>query len=138
MKSVPRSWLLSSLLVLALVPVSGCGSRSDGRITIQGTVTLDDKPLSEGQVVFVPVDPVLGAAGGTIVSGSFAVTTYRGPHRVEVYSVKEQLRAGNEKDEQPFMDLVNVIPARYGEKTTLTCDVKTPDDRPVFKLTSRP
>jgi hypothetical protein len=98
---------------------------------------LDGKPLSDGQVVFVPVDPALGAAGGTIVSGTFAVTTYRGPHKVEVYSVRQQLQPGNGKDMQPYTDLVNVIPARYCEKTTLTCDVQTPNDRPAFALTSR-
>jgi len=138
MKPAPCSWMLGSLTALAIIPVAGCGSRGDGRITIQGTITLDGKPLSEGQVVFVPVDPARGAAGGTIVGGTFAVTTYRGLHKVEVYSVKQQSRRGNEGDEQPVVDLVNVIPARYGEKTTLAWDVKMPDDRPAFTLTSRP
>lgn len=138
MKPAPCSWMLGSLLAVVVMLAAGCSSRDAGKITIQGTVTLDDKPLSDGQVVFVPVDPKLGAAGGTIVSGTFAVTTYPGPHKVEVYSVRQQLRKGDGKDEQPFMDLVNVIPACYGEKTTLTCDVQTPNDRPVFKLTSRP
>ena len=40
--------------------------------------------------------------------------------------------------ERPVRILVNVIPARYCEKTTLTCDVQAPSDRPTFALTSGP
>jgi hypothetical protein len=126
------------ILLVAIGLAGGCGSRNAGGITIQGTVTFDGKPLPDGQVVFIPVDPKLGAAGGDIVSGTFVVTTYRGPHKVEVYSLRSKVRPGSGGEVQPLMELVNIIPARYGEETILTCDVQSPNDRPAFTLTTQP
>lgn len=135
MKSLPGAALLSALAVLTLV---GCGPAGPRKIKISGTVTLDGSPLAEGNVVFIPLDPALGAAGGQITAGDFTLETYPGPHRVEVYADKKESRPIRPDDppELAFV-LTSLIPERYNKKSTLTCDVQSPKDRPAFDLSLR-
>ena len=116
---------------------TGCGPTGPQKITIQGMVTLDGVPVQEGQVVFIPSDPALGAAGGAIADGVFTVTTFKGPHRVEVHAQKQVTRPvppGALPEEG--ITFVSIIPKRYNEKTTLTFDVRSSTDAPEFALTS--
>lgn len=131
------SRLASIAVAFPVLLSAGCGPVGPQKITIRGMVTLDGVPLPEGQVVFIPSDPSLGAAGGAIAKGVFTVTTYKGPHQVEVHAEKRlprplfpgaALEAG--------FTFVSIIPKRYNEKTTLTFDVQSPNDWPEFALTS--
>jgi len=116
---------------------TGCGPTGPQKITIQGMVTLDGVPVQEGQVVFIPSDPALGAAGGAIADGVFTVTTFKGPHQVEVHAEKQVTRPvppGALPEEG--ITFVSIIPKRYNERTTLTFDVQSPNDKPEFALNS--
>jgi hypothetical protein len=131
-------WRLASLTIAIPVLLStGCGPSGPQKITIRGMVTLDGVALPEGQVVFIPSDPSLGAAGGAIANGVFTVTTYKGPHQVEVHAEKRLPRPvpPGAPPEAGFT-FVSIIPKRYNEQTTLTFDVHSPNDRPEFALTS--
>ena len=132
---LPTTALLSAL---ALTTFMGCGPAGPRKIRISGTVTLDGSPLTDGNVVFIPLDPALGAAGGQITAGDFTIETYPGPHRIEVYADKKVSRPIGPDDppELGFM-LTSLVPERYNKKTTLTCDVQSPQDRPELVLTSR-
>ena len=137
MRQLACSWKGIGFLAGALFLSSGCGPAGPGKITIQGVVTLDGQPLSDGQIVFIPTDPALGAAGGAIVDGGFTLSTYKGPHRVEVNSQKTKAQpvpiGGLPESGLAFVD---IIPSRYNEKTTLSFDVQSSQDRPQFTLTS--
>lgn len=125
-----------TIMVTAML-CTACAPTGPGTITIQGMVTLDGAPLPEGQVVFIPTDPSLGAAGGAVADGVFTITTYKGPHKVEVHAEKQLTRpvpAG--APPEAGITFVSIIPKRYNEKTTLTFDVQSPNDRPEFPLTS--
>jgi len=131
------SRLASFAVVIPVLLSTGCGPTGPQKITIQGMVSLDDVPLPEGQVVFIPSDPSLGAAGGAIADGVFTVTTFKGPHQVEVHAQKQVTRpvpSGALPEEG--ITFVSIIPPRYNEKTTLTFDVQSPNDKPDFALTS--
>jgi hypothetical protein len=115
----------------------GCGPTGPQKITIQGMVTLDGVPVPEGQVVFIPSDPALGAAGGAIADGKFTVTTFKGPHRVEVHAEKQLTRpVPPGAPPEAGISFVSIIPKRYNEKTILTFDVQSSTDTPEFALTS--
>jgi hypothetical protein len=138
---VSKSHVVSLLAGLAVVPVAvlftACGPNGPQQITIKGTVTLDGVRLPQGQVVFVPSNPSLGAAGGAIVDGRFTVTTFKGPHKVEVHAEKQVNRPvppGALPEEG--ITFVSIIPKRYNEKTILTFDVQSSTDTPGFALTS--
>lgn len=130
--------LLAGIVIVLFVLASvGCTNTGPQTITIQGTVTLDGAPLPEGQVVFIPTSPALGAAGGAIADGVFTVTTYKGPHTVEVHAEKQLTRpVPPGAPPEAGITFVSIIPNRYNEKTTLTFDVQSPADKPEFALTS--
>jgi len=131
------SQLAGLVFVLTALLSTGCGPTGPQKITIRGMVTLDGVSLPEGQVVFIPSDPSLGAAGGAIANGVFTVTTYKGPHQVEVHAEKRLPRPvpPGAPPESGFT-FVNIIPKRYNEQTTLAVDVQSPNDKPEFALTS--
>ena len=130
-------WLASLAVVIPALLSTGCGPSGPQKITIQGMVTLDGVSLPEGQVVFIPTDPSLGAVGGAITDGVFTVTTYTGPHQVEVHAEKQLTRpVPPGAPPEAGVTFVNIIPPHYNEKTTLTFDVQSPNDKPEFALTS--
>lgn len=131
----PRRFLFAAAFVLSLLPM-GCGPR-DPRVTIRGSVSLDGKPVSSGQVIFIPSESTLTAGGGALKDGQFTVLVHRGSHRVKVEAYAEERRT-TDPNEPPESAVVyrSIIPQRYNEKTTLTFDVQSPSDRPEFALTS--
>jgi len=138
--STARAVLAGVVCMLAPLVGSGCGRAGPEKITLHGTVSLDGSPLPEGQIVFIPATPSLGAAGAAIVDGEFTVTTYKGPHTVEVHAQKQQTRPvpADTPDALPEdgITFVNIIPSRYNTSTTLAFDVQSSTDAPEFALTS--
>lgn len=133
---MPHHLFLSAAVSILSLAFIGCGPR-DPRVTIQGAVTLDGEPLPNGQVIFIPNSPALGAAGGAIADGVFTVTTYKGPHKVEVHAEKQLTRpVPSGAPPEAGITFVSIIPKRYNEKTTLSFDVQSPADKPEFALTS--
>jgi hypothetical protein len=130
----PGSLLVT--LAAALITAAGCGPK-DPRITVHGTVTLDGQPLAEGRVGFIPDDKALGASGASIEDGRFSIKVYKGPSRVEITAQKEGQRPAA-PGALPEAGIVvwSIIPARYNEKSTLSYNVQSASDRPVFDLTS--
>lgn len=103
---------------------------------VTGTVTLDGKPLNEGEIGFFPQDgsgPLLGRVKG----GAFQFDAPAGVNRVEVRSYRvTKLPApdvcGRTERKQ------NVLPERYGQHSKLTAEVKAGGaNRFEFQLTSR-
>jgi hypothetical protein len=63
--------------VLALALVAGAGCESKGKpVKVEGTVTLDGKPLSGASVTFNPVGGGRPSVGTTDSSGHFQLTTF--------------------------------------------------------------
>jgi hypothetical protein len=115
---------------------AGCGQR-DPRVTIQGTVAFDGKPLTQGQVVFVPDNTALRAEGATVKDGGFTIRVHKGPHRVEINAeVKERRDTGPDAAPEAGITTRSIIPPRYNEKSTLMFDVQSAQDKPAFDLTS--
>ena len=134
-RSLPTTALLSALVMMTL---AGCGPAGPYKVKVSGTVALDGSPLAEGNVIFIPLDPALGAAGGQITAGDFTLETYLGPHRVEVYADKKVSRPiGPDDPPELAFELTSLIPERYNKKSTLTFDVQSPKDRPAFDLSLR-
>ena len=128
--------MLAVAAVAMSVAVAGCGPR-DPRVTIQGTVTLDGRSLSQGQVVFMPANKSLRAEGAAVKDGGFTICVHKGPHRVEINAqVEERRDAGPNAPPEAGIAMRSIIPPRYNEKSTLTFDVQSAQDKPTFDLTS--
>jgi hypothetical protein len=128
--------ILSAAVLAVGVSGAACGP-SDPRVTIQGAVALDGKPLREGQVVFLPVDKSLRAEGAQVKDGGFTIRVCKGPHRVEINAQVEERRAASPNaPPEAGITTRSIIPPRYNEQSTLSFDVQSAKDKPAFDLTS--
>jgi hypothetical protein len=119
---------------LALLCIAvGCG-RSDRPDlgTVQGTVTLDGKPLAGALVVFTPNGPGRSASDLTDAAGRYELTYLRdiagatlGPHVVIITTATEE-RGGRE-----------ILPPRYHEKTELSATIAAGANTIDFPLESK-
>ena len=125
-----------------LLLLSGCGG-SDGRQSIEGTVTLDGKPMEKGQVNFMPLPGTQGpTAGSEIKDGKFTIAakggTFAGKFRVEITASRP---SGKKVPDQFSGEMVDAyeqfIPERYNRQSELEAEVKADaPNRFEFAITS--
>lgn len=142
-------WLPLAFVSAGALTVSGCGGTK--LVDVQGTVTLNGKPLDNAQVQFLP-DPGqktagIRSTGDTDEEGRFKLIcddkrggAAVGMHRVLVVDLKqwEGIRPGREDSNKPLKP--SRIPARYSDAlktpfssievkaqgSPIALDVKTP------------
>jgi len=99
----------------------GCGGGAATRpkTKVSGTVTLDDKPLAEGEIAFTKTAE--GVADSLpIKDGKFEGDVSLGERKVEIRAFKEVAQQGAEgmyKD-QPMSSKENYLPAKYNSEST--------------------
>ncbi|MCL2348514.1 MAG: carboxypeptidase-like regulatory domain-containing protein [Planctomycetaceae bacterium] len=72
-------YIASSLVLLSLMTLAGCGTKSDGNVFVTGTVTQGGQPLEGARVIFIPASGSgEGAGGKTDATGKFVLTTSTG------------------------------------------------------------
>jgi len=150
-RSISHSLLLQSIqpvltacaLGWTLLALSGCGGSSDVKRTpVSGTVQLDGAPLPEGMIQFIPD---LGVKGPPVQleihEGKFSASTANGPaagrNAVQITALKKTGKKtktimGEEADE-----IIQYVPARYNEQSTLTADVQSGGEPLTFQLDSK-
>lgn len=97
----------------------GCGGESPADVS--GTVTMDGRPLAEGDIIFEAAEGGKTPAGGPIKDGRYAVKVPPGPKKVRVNASRPPLKP------DPVLGAAAREPAvaeEYNVKTTLTYDVK--------------
>lgn len=142
-----------SLLVVALI-LAGCDAADDGvaLVPVQGTVTLDDKPLESALVSFIPNGQTLGQGGiaHTDANGQFKLATHDMKRKgVPVGDYKVIISKPLNPDGTPFSATEEVglmdsnaresLPAIYSdfERTTLSASVQAEGAKLDFKLSSK-
>jgi hypothetical protein len=111
-------------LTLAAVLLGGCGDRS-GRQGIDGTVSLDGKPLEKAQISFRPQSGTTSpSAGANVVSGKFSIAPEQGllpgKFRVEITAS----RLSGKKAPAPLTgEMITIeeqyLPAKYNQQSQL-------------------
>jgi len=114
------------LLLLAL-SVTGCGGGL-GLGTVEGTVTLDGRPLHDAQVIFHPVDGGRPSVGRTDVDGHFELTYIEGTPGALPGEHKVIITSYIEADPDSSDSLIQTgraedVPSKYNKETTLTSEV---------------
>jgi len=101
---------------------------------VSGTVTLDGKPLSNGDVTFFPQGPTMPAAASKLQDGRYTFRAVAGEHRVVIRAVSDKPIVTSPIDPPVYE---SIVPARYNDATTLKAEV-TPagPNRFDFDLTS--
>ncbi len=123
MKSVSATIVL---LVLLVGHFSGCGSGGPDIASVQGTVTLDGKPLPRADVVFIPTGG-RPAAAETDANGKYVLEfsggrkgAIPGKSRVEINTARPP--AAN-MDGTVTPGAKEMVPAKYNKNTTLVFEV---------------
>ena len=140
----PHWGLWLCLLTVAFGSVFFGGCNSSGQLGIEGTVTLDGKPLEKGNVSFRPQSGTASpSAGAEIVGGKFSIASkgglLPGKFRVEITAMrltdKERLDHFSGKT---VTISEQYIPAKYNTESTLEAVVESGGSNHFeFTLTSK-
>ena len=115
-----------ALLFAGMSQFCGCGS--DDTVEIAGEVTYDGEPVPQGQISFVPVDPVGPPEGAVIEDGRYTARVTPGRKRVKIRGSRP---LPEERQTSPEMGLLyeDFVPSLYNDESTLTADVTAEADR---------
>lgn len=143
-----RSAWLGGLTVLgSTLLLVGCGRSGPHTIPISGRVTYQGKPVSTGEVRYVPQDGSARQARGTLDSnGEFRLTTYAlndgalpGDYQIAVISLEPHVGEPG-RDESQAAAAPRAIPARksrvperYGKAETSGLSDHVDDDHPGYR-----
>jgi hypothetical protein len=128
-------WLLGALVCAALM--TGCGSKGSGAgARLEGAVTLDGNPITEGTLQFIPQQPSkAGPVMAPIKDGRYVADAIpRGKIRVVVSATKKTGKMIKEYSE-PYPEVVSIIPAKY--RDGIEIDISGDKVEQNFELTSR-
>jgi hypothetical protein len=127
------SW---GLVLGALCVALGCSDAGPKTYAVSGLVTLDGRPLEEGDIYFYSRDPQISADYGKIKGGRFAFRAKAGSKRVEI---KASGIVPGKKTPMGGPVRINVLPSRYNTESTLTREVLAGGDNEyVFALETDP
>jgi len=114
----------------------GCGPSGPQKYRVSGTVSFDEQPVEEGEVIFAPVDPTLGPDAGRIVDGVFDLPATAGRKRVQIRASRQ---VPGETGFRGRPRIESYVPARYDSETMLTAEVSPGGDNHFdFQLHSDP
>ena len=126
---------LPPVIVVTALFASGCGKSRPPLVPIKGTVTLDKRPLAEGNILFIT--PGQPPETLPIKDGAFEGMVQAGERRVEILAYKEAAPVPM-KDVTFEPSKANYRPARYNTQSELK-ETVTPAGPNEFKydLTSK-
>src|SRR5207248_8852791 len=114
--------------------VAGCGDSGPKMYPVSGTVTFDDQPIPEGDIVFLPEEKQFGPDAGKIKDGKYAFRAKGGKKKVQIQA--SRLIPGKKGPMgEPARE--DYIPPRYNTKTELTADVGSGTSEFNFNLKSK-
>ncbi|OWK45425.1 hypothetical protein [Fimbriiglobus ruber] len=77
------------LALAVLLVAAGCGPSGPTPVPIQGQVTFGDQPVTNGTIIFTPVDGTAGpSTGGNVTDGHYTVPSEKGPYAGGTYRVE--------------------------------------------------
>ncbi len=142
-KSIVR---IGALMLASLAPLAGLGGCGGGdnlpREEINGSVTIDGKPLPRGMVTFVPADAEVSTQGGaSIQDGKFTIPRIQGlvpgKYKVVVSSPDDKPEEFTDKKDSnnapgmPPVPAKEVVPSAYNTDSKLEAQVR-PNAKNVF------
>jgi hypothetical protein len=118
-----------AVMLLSLAITTGCGGeKRPQRFALDGTVTLDGKPLTDGNIRFLPAAGTDRAmVGAQIGEGRFVIPAEKGvvpgTYRVEIGASRKTGRKVPGLSPQPMDEFEQFLPERYNVQSTLTAEV---------------
>jgi hypothetical protein len=127
------------LLVAVLCACAGCA----GRPSVEGTVTLDGAPVDGGSISFVQGSgagsdkgnaPIVG--GKYVIEGEKARNLTPGSYTVQIFWI-QLIGKPNPANADANAPARHAIPSQYGDKSTLTREIKPGTNKFDFDLKSK-
>lgn len=106
--------------VCAMVFALGCGSGEPALYEVSGAVTLNGKPIPEGEVTFVAENGLVSAPG-PVKDGRYTLQTTAGKKTVRILAMK--VKPGGARDAFGAPTPENYLPPRYNTQSTLSAEV---------------
>src|SRR5215212_9187307 len=128
-------YLWVALSVFSVIVACGCSGKPQMG-DVQGTVTINGQPLSEGAVRFIPVDGTTPTTGGTIRDGKFRVTVPVAKQRVEISANVIDREKTPPKATNDQIVMKKLVPSRYNSESKLEINVVAGLNEPVYELTA--
>jgi len=124
-----------AVIALGLILLSvGCSDSTTGQVS--GSVKVDNSPLQEGFIDFIPADGKSPTAGAPIKGGEYSATVPVGTMNVKISMPvvigKKKIYPTPDSPERPIHK--EGLPAKYNAKTELKVDVVTGSQRKDFEL----
>jgi hypothetical protein len=111
-KSLLGAWGLSSLL---------CGGCAESEfVPVNGNVTWNGAPLSDGEVLFIPEEKGLPPGAGRLKDGTFHFMSRPGKMRVDIQAMR---KTGKRHPVRGYEITELYIPARYNAESELAVEV---------------
>jgi hypothetical protein len=126
--------VLVSVFVGLVLSVTGCGP---GEVVVSGNVTLDGKPLEEGNIAFrpFPATATSEATGSPIQGGKYQLKVRPGRYRIEITAARAAPGPKDPLGTTPPPK--SIIPEKYNARSELTEEVQAGTNEFNFTLTSR-
>lgn len=122
---------VSMLIVCLLGLFVGCGESGPKKYDVSGTIKMDGKEVTEGEIVFESDNPSFGPEGGPIKDGKYTAKAHEGNNKVQIRATRvvpgKKGPLGEDWVEQ-------YIPENYNEKTTLSVVVGSGKTQHDFNL----
>lgn len=124
------SAMLALFGLAVLFAAAGCGSEvnTDGRLAINGNITLDGAPVQSGSIRFEP-EGGQTASGATIAEGKYEIPADKGlkpgKYRVFINATEPDAEQRSAEDlmNNPGPPKKELIPAKYNKKSDVTVEV---------------
>lgn len=126
-------------LVMVVLAMAGCSSDAVPTAAVSGEVLLDNQPLANGNIQFVPESGDAPTAGAEIKDGKFEAAVPITKVRVQITASKVVgQRKAYDTPESPVVDeVVELIPSRYNVNSELTLDVQKGMEPVRYELSSK-
>ncbi len=123
-------YLAVCLIPLAIACVLGCGQEGPQRDRLSGTVTLQGKPVPEGNIAFEPVEGEVGGGYAFISEGKYDTSGggrghLGGEHRVRIVGYTGELADPSNPDSgsPPLFDAYETTMELPADSTTMDFEV---------------
>jgi hypothetical protein len=137
---------LQFIICLATAALLGCGDAGEHAL-VTGKITLDNQPLDEATISFMPSGGSQAQAAWSMVKGGQytideAAQLAPGPTRVEIRATRSTGKiipagASAVPGGEPEQEMKEVIPSRYNTASTLSAELKPGENVLDFDLKSR-
>jgi hypothetical protein len=132
-----------AVVLLLTIPACSRGPDAPQRGTLEGSVTINGKPVASGLIRFMAIDPSGTNVVATITDGQYSVPEGQGPskgkYRIE-FSVPSATKRRIPNDDIPgefIEEAPETLPARYHSKSEITADYDPAQPRRYdFQLTT--